>query len=123
MCSFCVRLGRVLSEWRLTVSGVRQESCVGRLLCLLYATDLRGAMVIEIPHAAFADDCQIYADISDGHGYSALQASLCNIEEWARRWKFKLSPAKSAVLHIHDNERHVCIPHLRGHHSSADLCP
>ena len=45
-------------------------------------------------------------DVSNDRGYRALQASLRNIEAWARVW-FQLSPAKSAVLRILHGERHV----------------
>ena len=53
----CVRVNSVLSEWESVISGIPQESILGRILFIFYAHDLPTDIIAKL--LLFADDTKL----------------------------------------------------------------
>jgi hypothetical protein len=61
--NFAVKVGSVLSDKKLVISGVPQGSVLGPLLFTLYTSDLLARL--QCPFAAYADDVKIFSSSNE----------------------------------------------------------
>ena len=95
-------------------SGVPQGSVLGPVLFLIFINDL--PLKVLSPLSLFADDSKIFTRIVDkeneskiyeNSGKDILQQDLCNVLDWAKKWKMEFNVEKCKILHIgSNNPRH-----------------
>jgi hypothetical protein len=83
------------SQYYPTTSGVPQGCVLSPLLFLLYINDIVRCVTPQCQIALFADDIALWYKVAS---ISALQTTLSNITEWARRWHLQFSSKKSNVV-------------------------
>lgn len=85
------------SSWVSIPSGVPQGSLLGPLLFVIYVNDIDSCFQSS-KLLCFADDMKIYSSISSFNDMFALQADLCQLEEYCRLNKLDLNPTKCSVV-------------------------
>ena len=77
---------------------------------LIFINDL--PLKVLSPLSLFADDSKIFtrivdkeneAKIHENSGKDVLQQDLCNVLEWAKKWKMEFNVDKCKILHIGNN--------------------
>jgi len=97
-CTQRVRVGGQLSEGVRVTCGVPQGSILGRLLFLVYISDIRRNMESTI--RLFADDCVIYRKIINHEDMKILQKDLRQAGNWEVENAMKINPSKSMAVHF-----------------------
>jgi hypothetical protein len=75
---------------------VPQGSVLGPLLLVIYVSDL--SLLINVPHALFADDTKLYANPNLQSTTSLLENNLGRISQWCESWLLTLNIDKYKVL-------------------------
>ena len=88
-----VKLGKTFSGYTDVSSGVRQGSCTGPPLFILYVNDLPDECV-----CLFADGTQLSTVLSDVSERPNMQKCLNERVVWADRWKLQVAEHKCCVL-------------------------
>ncbi|XP_026744752.1 uncharacterized protein LOC113506092 [Trichoplusia ni] len=95
--SQAVVLNNYISSWVPVPSGCPQGSLLGPLLFVAYINDIDSCL-LSSKLLCFADDMKIYAAISSIEDMPKLQADLERLEEYCRRSRLDLNPAKCSVV-------------------------
>lgn len=104
---FQVKVKDDTSNLRRIISGVPQGSVLGPVLYLLYTADLPTCPNTVV--ATFADDTAILAsDKNLDTATAKLQTNLDSLQQWANKWKMKISETKSQ--HITFTLKHGTCP-------------
>jgi ribonuclease P/MRP protein subunit RPP40 len=96
--TFAVKVGSVLSDKKLVISGVPQGSVLGSLLFTLYTSDLLARL--QCPFAAYADDVKIFSSSNECRDINKLQIDLNFVTEWSDQWCLPLNPVKCSVMYL-----------------------
>jgi len=92
-----VCLSRVMSSWRLVLSGVSQGSVLGPLLFLIFINDLDLNLLGTI--LKFADDSKIFGKAITRADRLQLQLDLDALCTWAEDRQMKFNISKCKVMH------------------------
>jgi hypothetical protein len=101
--TFAVKVGSVLSDKKLVISGVPQGSVLGPLLFTLYTSDLLARL--QCPFAAYADDVKIFSSSNECRHINKLQIDLNFVTEWSDQWCLPLNPDKCSVMYLGFNNK------------------
>ena len=81
-------------------SGVPQGSVLGPLLFLLFINDLTDTAMPKVSMKLFADDLELYTDLSYPTAQNDFQTQLNLIHSWASSWQVEISYEKSNILNL-----------------------
>jgi len=87
-----------LSDWISVLSGIPQGSVLGPILFLVYINDLDYGVRNWI--LKFADDTQIFSQVSSPEDYINLQKDLNRLVTWAEEWQMLFNVGKCKVMHF-----------------------
>ncbi len=92
-----VFVGSTLSDEKQINAGVPQGSVLGPLLFLIYVNDI-AAQLLSITRL-FADDSSLAISTSNiSHMEDVLNADLCKLTQWSKKWLVNFNPAKTEVM-------------------------
>ena len=87
------------SNWGSVTSGIPQGSVLGPILFVIYINDLP-EMVNNSTVYLFADDTNIFKEISCFADIDDLQEDLTALQEWSDKWLLRFHPDKCVVLSL-----------------------
>lgn len=79
-------------------SGVPQGSVLGPLMFLVYINDIYLSVHSPVKIRLFADDCVVYANVTDHSDQVRLNDTLHSISVWCETWGLKLNTSKTACI-------------------------
>ena len=75
--------------WADVTSGIPQGSVLGPMLFIIYINDMPSSVVSSI--YLFADDANVYRNISSNDDPPILQHDLQQLEKWSAKWQLRLT--------------------------------
>ena len=79
-------------------SGIPQGSVIGPLLFNLFVNDLTDNLNSSVITKLFADDVEMYSNISHVNSCSDFQSSLNMVKRWSFDWQLQISVIKSNII-------------------------
>ena len=86
-----------MSDWLLVLSGVPQGS-VFAIFCLLYILTILMSILIAV--LKFADDANVFSEVSSLDKIANLQSDLDKLYKWSEDWQMMFNAQKCKCLHI-----------------------
>ena len=97
----CTKVGAVLSDPTMLISGVIQGSVLGPLMFLVFINELAEVLAkFGILVKFFADDVKLYVKIMNDVDVYVLQHAIDALCQWAEEWQLTVSIDKCCVLNI-----------------------
>ena len=97
----CINIGSILSDAKRLLYGVPQGTVLGTILFSLYSTPLSRVIQNHPGISFYADDTQLYVNLTHKNVASALDKLSCCLED-IKRWlstnKLKLNPDKTEFI-------------------------
>lgn len=106
--SFRVVVNGKFSKEASAPSGVPQGSVLAPILFNIFTFDIP-TIVSNLGGSCkmFADDLKVYATVPSGGGNNVLQNVVDALLDWSKVWSLPLSPAKTKILHLGNNNPHI----------------
>ena len=94
------KVGAMLSDPALLISGVIQGSVLGSLMFLVFINELAEVLAkLGIVVKLFAHDVKLYVKIMNDVDLCVLQHAIDALCRWAEEWQLTVSIDKCSVLH------------------------
>ena len=95
----CVAINNSFSSFQFINAGVPQGSVLGPLLFLIYVNDIADNLLST--SRLFADDTSMSSSSKNNLEIKCImEHDLCNIIDWADKWKVTFNPSKTELLFI-----------------------
>ena len=92
------------SSWFPVTSGIPQGSVLGPLLFAFYINHMPD--VVASPIHMFADDTNIFRQMTAQSDQVALQTDLRQLEAWTKKWQLRFNEEKCKVMHLGQYNHH-----------------